>query len=103
MMSLSSSSSSSGSGSSSQKDGHKILFAKFCKENYFLNTGSTSKTVNMDKAKRIKEVLRGEKLEVHSPSFKFWVRKTKKFEVLSYPELDLKDVLCLPVKVKVSI
>lgn len=89
------------SSSRSQKDGHKILFARFCEESYFSN--STSKTVNMDKAKRIKEVLRGEKMKMHSSSFKFWVRKTRKFELMSYSELNLKDVLCLPVKDKVSI
>lgn len=87
------------------KSGHKQLFQKFCEDNYLEKESKpkvTSKTVSEEKAGRIKQVIRGEKLEVHSPSFKFWVKKTKKFELLSYPELNLHDVLCLSVKVKVS-
>ena len=42
-------------------------------------------------------------MAIHSPKFKFWVTKTKKFKLLSIPELSLNNVLCLPVKVKVSV
>ncbi len=83
----------------SKKSDHQQLFGKFCKENYLGQSSKcTSKTVSNAKAL---QVIKGEKMEVHSPSFKFWVKKKKKFELLSYPELDLHDVLCLPVKVKV--
>ncbi len=83
------------------KKAHKDLVTKFCREAY-LEKGSkvTSKTIEEGKAKKIKEVIKGEKSEVHSSSFKFWVKK-KKFELLSYPELNLNEVLCVPAKVTV--
>lgn len=56
----------------------------------------------MIRLKKIKQVLKGENLNNYSYSFKYWVKKTKKFELLSYPELNLVDVLCLPIKKKVS-
>ena len=82
------------------KSGHQELFEKFCEENY-LGKHSTSKTVCKVKAEKIREVVQGRKLKAHSSAFRFWVKKKKKFKVLSYPELNLHDVLCLPVKVKV--
>ena len=33
-------------------------------------------------------------------SFRHWVNRTKKFELLNCAELELTDVLCLPVKAK---
>ena len=62
----------------------------------------TSETVSQDKAGKIKQVLKGENLDLHSPSFRFWVKKTKRFEILSYPDLNLHNVLCVPVKSKVN-
>ena len=85
------------------KETHKKLFNEFCIENSLSSSGKvTSKTVNQDKAERIKQVLRVEKLDLHSPSFRFWVKKTKRFEILTYPDLNLHDVLCVPVKCEVS-
>ena len=86
------------------KGEHKKLFQEFCEKAFLDNDGSkkcTSKTISEEKAVRIKEVLKGKKLEVYTPSFRFWVNKTKKFELLNFPELGLEDVLCLPVKNKV--
>ena len=85
------------------KTGHKQLFDKFCREKYLEKSSSTSKTVSKEKSERIKQVLRGRKVEVHSSSFIFWVKKNKKFQLLSYPELDLHDVLCVAVKTEVFI
>ena len=85
------------------KDGHEELFWKFCQA--YLDgkdcKQTTSKTVTAEKAQKIKDVLNGVERNDVSSSFKFWVTKTKKFELLHYPELQLKDVLCLPAKQKV--
>ena len=45
-----------------------------------------------------------ESIVVHgvTASFRHWVNRTKKFELLNCAELELTDVLCLPVKAKVS-
>ena len=85
---------------------HRELFKAFCQQKYLTTPEKvSSKTVNEDKAKRIKQILRGENLgenlDLHSSSFRFWVKKTKKFEIHSYP--NLHDVLCVPMKSEVSI
>ena len=61
----------------------------------------TSKTVNEEKAKRIRQAVKGEHSST-TASFRHWVNRTKKFELLNCAELELTDVLCLPVKAKVS-
>ena len=53
----------------------------------------TSKTVSLDKAEKIKRHVILKRGEDGSP-LRFWV-KTKKFEILSYPDLNLHDVLPL--------
>ena len=61
------------------KGEHKKLFQEFCEKAFLENDGSkkcTSKTISEEKAVRIKEVLKGKKLEVYTPSFRFWVNKT---------------------------
>ena len=54
-----------------------------------------------EKAQKIKDVLNDVERSDVSKSFKFWVTKKRKFVLLNYPELDLKDVLCLPAKQRV--
>ena len=84
----------------SRKRGHKELFEKYCMDMYLKKTSKiTSKTIGKEKAESIKQVLRGE--GKHPPSFKFWVKMNKKFKLISYPELQLANVLCLPSKKKV--
>ena len=54
-----------------------------------------------EKAQKIKDALNDVERSDVSESFKFWVTKKRKFVLLNYPELDLKDVLCLPAKQRV--
>ena len=83
---------------------HEELFEEFCLKHYSNSSSSKySKTISKNKAEKIKDVIKGENLQNYSSCFKFWVCKTKQFKLLSYPELDLKDVLCLPAKEKVYI
>jgi len=62
---------------------------------------NTSRAVTAEKAQQIKDVLNGVNRNDVSNSFKYWVIKTKKFELLNYPELQLRNVLCVPTKQKV--
>ena len=85
---------------------HKETFEDYCATNYIENAGKSgnkSKTECQEKAKQIKLILKGDTPAGCSPAFVFWVKKTKKIQALTYEELDLKDVLCLPAKEIVSI
>ena len=97
----------SGSVRSEMELAHKKMFEDCCATNYIDKAGTSgnkSKTVCKEKADKIKSILKGDVPSTGcSPSFIFWVKKTKKFELLSYEELDLRDVLCLPAKVMVGI
>lgn len=87
------------------EESHKQVFEAYCTSSYMEKAGTAgnkSKTVCEEKAAKIKDFLKGNIASGCSPSFVFWVKKTKKFQLLSYEELNLKDVLCLPDKVKVS-
>ena len=85
------------------KASHKEVFDAFCQKNYLSTSEKvTSKTISLVKAEKVRQVVRGIQLECHSSSFKHWVKKTKKFEILNFPDLNLRDVLCLPSKTKVS-
>ena len=46
--------------------------------------------------------IKGEQGGSVTASYKHWVNRTKQFKLLSYPELELTDVLCLPAKIKVN-
>mgnify|MGYP003482518905 CR=1 FL=1 len=83
------------------KEDHRRLFETFCKERYYGK--GTSKTVTEEKAKAIQQAIKGEQGGSVTASFKHWVNRTKQFKLLSYPELELTDVLCLPAKVKVLV
>ena len=62
------------------KEKYKEIFNAFCRDNYLCGSGkNTSKTVNLDKAKRIRQVLRGENMDLYYPSFRFWVKKTTSY------------------------
>jgi len=88
---------------SEAKSSHKELFHTFCQKNYLSTSEKvTSKTISLVKAEKIRQVVKGVQLEYHSSSFKHWVKKSKKFEILNFPDLNLLDVLCLPYKTKVS-
>lgn len=79
------------------KEGHKELFKKFCQE-YVEGPEikqSTRRTITAEKAQKITDALKGAKLNEVPSSFKFFVTKTRRFALLNYPELQLKDVLCL--------
>ena len=52
-----------------------------------------------EKGERIIQALKQEDSDI-CPKFKHWVNSTK-FQLLSYPPLVLKDVLCLPAKSQV--
>ena len=85
---------------------HRRIFEDYCQEQYLEKAGTSgnkSKTISTEKANKIKNIIKGNIPDTCSPSFVFWVKKSKKFQLLSYEELDLKDVLCLPAKVKVSL
>ena len=83
-----------------QKKSTKDCFETFCKERYY--DKGTSKTVTEEKAKRIRQAIKGEQDGSVTASFKHWVNRTKQFKLLSYPELELADVLCLSAKIKVN-
>lgn len=92
-------------GDEMSKVAHRKLFEDYCKDCYLDKAGTSgnkSKTICREKAEKIKAALQENVPDNCTPSFVFWVKKTKKFQLLSYEELDLKDVLCLPAKVKVS-
>ena len=77
---------------------HKEKSEDYCATNYTDNAGKSgnkSKAVRQEKANMIKLILKGDIPAGCSPSFDFWVKKTKKFQLFTYEELDLKDVLCL--------
>ena len=81
---------------------HRELFKKFCGTKQLdCDPTSKSKTVTEEKAQKIKDALNDVERSDVSESFKFWVTKKRKFVLLNYPELDLKDVLCLPAKQRV--
>ena len=84
------------------KEEHRLIFEKFCRERYVDKSRRTSKTVSEEKAKRIRQAVKGEHSSGVTASFRHWVNRTKKFELLNCAELELTDVLCLPVKAKVS-
>ena len=79
-----------------------MIFEKFCRNRYVDKSRRTSKTVNKEKAKRIRQAVKGEHSST-TASFRHWVNRTKKFELLNCAELELTDVLCLPVKAKVRV
>jgi len=84
------------------KERHRELFEKFCSSKYLdCDHTSRSKTVTEEKAQKIRDVLNEVERSDVSKSFKFWVTKTRKFVLLNYPEVNLKDVLCLPAKQRV--
>ncbi len=86
------------------EDSHKQAFQGYCASSYLVKSGTSgnkSKTICEEKAEKIKKVLKDDIPSGCSPSFVFWVKKTKKFRLLSYEELNLQDVLCLPAKVEV--
>ena len=79
----------------------KETFEDSCSTNYIENAGKSgnkSKTVCQEKANRFKLILKGDIPAGCSPAFVFWDKKTQKFQLLTYEELDLKDALCLPAK-----
>ena len=84
------------------KEEHRLILEKFCRERYVDKSRRTSKTVSEEKAKRIRQAVKGEHSSGVTASFRHWVNRTKKFELLNCAELGLTDVLCLPVKAKVS-
>ena len=86
------------------KDNHKQAFEGHCASSYLVKSGTSgnkNQTICEEKVEKIKKVLKGDIPSGCSPSFVFWVKKTTKFRLLSSEELNLKDVLCLPTKVKV--
>ena len=57
-----------------------------------------SKVISRDKGEKIVKLLKGTSFpEPIDPHFRFWVKK-RKFRLMDYPSLGLKDVLCLPTK-----
>ena len=81
------------------KEEHRLIFEKFCRER---NVDKSRRTISEEKAKRIRQAVMGEYSGV-TASFRHWVNRTKKFELLNCAELELTELmLCLPVKTKVS-
>ena len=83
------------------KEEHRLIFEKFFRERYVDKCRRTSKIVSEEKAKRIRQAVKGEYSGV-TASFRHWVNRTKKFELLNCAELEFIEVLCLQVKAKVS-
>ena len=58
------------------KEEHQLIFEKFCSERYADKSRRTSKTVSEEKAKRIRQAVKGEHSGV-TASFRHWVNRTK--------------------------
>ena len=86
------------------------IFEDYCRERYGEGvrdsattkaTISTSKAVPRQKGERIVKVLKGHPdARDYSPQFKNWVKR-RRFQLVSYAALELRDVLCLPAKTQV--
>ena len=78
------------------------VFDKFCAERYRENGCQTSKTIMREKRQKIIQILQNDPTaEAYSSKFKFWV-KQRRFSLINYFPLGLKDVLCLLLKKQVS-
>ncbi len=65
--------------------------------------GKDKQDGNGQKGERIVKVLKNHPASrEYSPQFKHWV-KQRRFQLVSYTALGLKDVLCLPAKTQVNI
>ena len=78
---------------------HERDFEEFLRNMFLSGKNHGSKTIPKEKGVDIVKILKGGDVKVSK--FKFWV-KDKQFRLMQYPSLGLKDVLCLPVKKKVS-
>ena len=84
---------------------HRKRFQEFCAKKYYGERGdgdaaARSKAISRARGEQIVRLLKDETVTVE-PKFRHWVKK-KGFRLLSYPPLQLMDVLCLPAKTKVS-
>ena len=65
----------------SKEDHKKIVFKTFCNRRYYGK--GTSKTVTEEKAKTIRQAIKGEQGGSVTASFKHWVNRTKQLKLLS--------------------
>ena len=80
---------------------HQETFDDYLKENYIDNRQKGSKTITRSKGARIIALLEAKEIPGDTdPHFKHWV-KIRGFQLMDYPTLGLKNVLCLPCKNKV--
>ena len=80
-------------------DNHEA-FDKYLKESYIDIEKKGSKTVTRSKGAKIIALLEDDTSGTSDARFKHWV-KSRGFQLLDYPTLGLKNVLCLPCKNKV--
>ena len=81
----------------------RALFKKFCETQYCGTEPSKSKTVTRQKGEKIINVLKSNPLSKdYCPKFRHWI-KQRRFSLMSYGALGLKDVLCLPAKNEVQL
>ena len=81
---------------------HRGSLERFLKSKYLdEKAGSTSRVMTKSRGAEIVEFLEGKDEKLCDAHFKLWV-KSHGFRVMDYPALGLKDVLCLPVKKRVS-
>ena len=59
------------------------------------NGKRTSKTLSEQKYNQCVQYLQNPSL-ITDPQFKHWIEKKKEFELISYPDMGLKDVLVVP-------
>lgn len=80
--------------------GHREAFEKYIKSNFLSGKNTGSKTMTRSKGGRVVHFLMA-RCEDEDAYFKYWV-KTCEFRLMDYPVLGLRNILCVPVKAKVS-
>ena len=80
---------------------HQDAFDAYIQENLLQTKKAGSKTIARSKGDRIVSFLLG-KSTSEDAHFKFWV-KSRAFQLMDYPALGLKNILCMPAKTKVRV
>ena len=79
---------------------NREAFDNYLQENYIDANHKGSKTITRSKGAKIIAALEAPESSVCDSHFKHWI-KTRGFQLMDYPTLGLKNVLCLPCKNKV--
>ena len=81
---------------------NREAFNQYVQENYMDIMHKGSKTITRNKGAKIISALEETEASCCDSHFKHWI-KTRGFQLMDYPTLGLRNVLCLPCKNKVII